>query len=198
MGKFDGIFDDVVVNAKAAASAVSKKASEMYDTSKHKITAAELRGEINKKLRDLGALAYKTKIHEVDLSEDIDKLVSEITELKENLYVINNHIASVKNQKKCPQCEADVPKNSIYCNICGAKLDDSKEAEETNCADSVVEEAAQAVDEAVDEVAEAAEEAVGQAEKAAEKAGETVQEVAGEAAEKIDEAVDSIGGLDAE
>ena len=54
MGKFDEIFDDVVVNAKAAASAVSKKASSMYDTSKHKITAAELRGEINKKLKELG------------------------------------------------------------------------------------------------------------------------------------------------
>ena len=42
MGKFDEIFDDVVVNAKAAASAVSKKASDVYDASKHKITAAEI------------------------------------------------------------------------------------------------------------------------------------------------------------
>ena len=31
MGKFDGILDDVIVNAKAAASVVSKKASEVYD-----------------------------------------------------------------------------------------------------------------------------------------------------------------------
>ena len=29
MGKFDEIFDDVVVNAKAAASAVSKRASSL-------------------------------------------------------------------------------------------------------------------------------------------------------------------------
>ncbi len=47
MGKFDEIFDDVVVNAKAAAAVVSKKASTVYDTSKHKITAAEIRGEIS-------------------------------------------------------------------------------------------------------------------------------------------------------
>ena len=32
MGKFDGILDDVIVNAKAAASVVSKKASDVYDT----------------------------------------------------------------------------------------------------------------------------------------------------------------------
>lgn len=48
MGKFDEIFDDVVVNAKACASAVSQKASTVYDVSKHKITAAEIRGDINK------------------------------------------------------------------------------------------------------------------------------------------------------
>ena len=38
MGKFDEIFDDVVVNAKACASAVSQKASTVYDVSKHKIS----------------------------------------------------------------------------------------------------------------------------------------------------------------
>ena len=59
MGKFDEIFDDVVINAKAAAAVVSKKASTVYDTSKHKITAAEIRGEINKRLRDLGKFTYK-------------------------------------------------------------------------------------------------------------------------------------------
>ena len=43
MGKFDGILDDVIVNAKAAASVVSKKASDVYDNSKQKIVAAEIR-----------------------------------------------------------------------------------------------------------------------------------------------------------
>ena len=50
MGKFDGILDDVIVNAKAAASVVSKKASDVYDNSKQKIVAAEIRAEINTKL----------------------------------------------------------------------------------------------------------------------------------------------------
>lgn len=124
MGKFDEIFDDVVVNAKAAASVVSKKASDVYDSSKYKISAAEIRGEINKKLRDLGALTYKSQVHDIDLSEQISSAVAEITELKDSLNTINEHIASSKNQKKCPNCDAGVPKNSVYCNICGAKLDD--------------------------------------------------------------------------
>ena len=131
MGKFDEIFDDVVVNARAAASAVSKKASSVYDTSKHKITAAELRGEINKKLKDLGALTYKVQVHGMDLSKEIAALVAEITDLKESLAVINEHIAASKNQRKCPNCDAVIPKNSLFCNICGAKLeDDFTEAKE--------------------------------------------------------------------
>lgn len=124
MGKFDEIFDDVVVNAKAAASAVSKKASDVYDTSKHKITAAEIRGEINKKLRDLGALTYKEQVHGIDLTIQVKQTIDEITELKDNLNIINEHIAASKNQKKCPQCDANVPKNSFFCNICGARLDE--------------------------------------------------------------------------
>lgn len=124
MGKFEGIFDDVVVNAKAAANAVSQKASAVCDVSKHKLTAAEIRGEINKKLRELGALTYKSQTKGADVAEQISVLVSEITEFKDNLSIINEHIASSKNQKRCPQCDASVPKNSLFCNICGARLDE--------------------------------------------------------------------------
>lgn len=124
MGKFEEIFDDVVVNAKAAASAVSKKASEVCDSSKQKITAAEIRSEINKKLRDLGALTYKSQIHGMDLSAETNKLVLEISELKDNLNAVNEHIAASKNMKKCPQCDGEIPKVSNYCNLCGARVGD--------------------------------------------------------------------------
>ena len=76
MGKFDEIFDDVVVNAKAAAAVVSKKASTVYDTSKHKITAAEIRGEINKKLRDIGKYTYKKEVFGVDTSAEVAQLIA--------------------------------------------------------------------------------------------------------------------------
>ena len=113
MGKFDEIFDDVVVNAKACASAVSQKASTVYDVSKHKITAAEIRGDINKKLRELGALTYKSEVHGTDNSQQIKLIVSEISDLKDNLDVVNEHIAVAKDQRRCPGCNAVIPKNSV-------------------------------------------------------------------------------------
>ena len=155
MGKFDEIFDDVVINAKAAAAVVSKKASTVYDTSKHKITAAEIRGEINKKLRDIGKYTYKKEVFGVDTSAEIAQAIEEVKELKENLEIINAHIDSVKNQKKCPHCEAKVPRNSVFCNICGAKLtEEEPEAETAETAEEPVEAVVEAAEDIVVEAAE--------------------------------------------
>lgn len=163
MGKFDEILDDVVVNAKTAASAVSKKAAFVYDASKHKITAAEMRGEINKKLKELGKYTYKARVYNMDMDEQINDVIAEIKELKENLDIINAHLDEITNQKKCPQCEAKIPKNSLYCNICGTKLE---EAEEDVSADDTADEAPaeEAAEEAVEEAAEAPAETAAQAE----------------------------------
>ena len=167
MGKFDEILDDVVVNAKTAASAVSKKAAIVYDASKHKITAAEIRGEINKKLKELGKYTYKARVFGADMDEQIDAIIAEIKELKDNLDIINAHIDDLKNQKTCPQCEAKIPRNSIYCNICGAKIDEAEEV--INDADVAEEAAEEVVEEAVAEA---------EAEPAAEAAPEQAEEAA--------------------
>lgn len=123
MKNFDSIFDDVVVNVKAAASVVSKKASTVYDASKHKFSAEGLKRAINKKLIELGKLTYKATVEHADLAEEIAKTVEEIRELKENLDIVTAHIASIRNQKICPDCGTKVPKASLFCNICGAKFE---------------------------------------------------------------------------
>ena len=125
MGKFEGFLDDVLVNAKSAASVVSKKANDVYDGSKQRIVASEIRSEINAKLRELGALTYKSVVHGLDLSNKIKEKTEEIVELKEHLSVINDSIASSKNLKACPECGSEVPRNSVFCNICGEKIEEA-------------------------------------------------------------------------
>lgn len=122
MGKFEDIFDDVVVNAKAAASVVSKKAVDVYDNSKNKIIATEMKSEINAKLKELGALTYKAIVESVDLGEEINAKISEITELRETLNLINENATYSQNVKKCEKCGTVLPKNSVFCNICGEKI----------------------------------------------------------------------------
>ncbi len=196
MGKFDSFFDDAVVNAKAAASAVSKKAVTFYDASKHKISAAEIRGEINKKLKELGKVTYKSEVHGTDLFAEKEQLIAEIKELIENLNIINGHIAAIKSQRKCPQCEARVPKNSIYCNICGTKLEDAS-AEQAVMACANAEEAAEA---AVEQEAPAEEAAATEAEVIAETVEEAIEEkvepVVEEAAAPVEEAAEDTVTVD--
>ena len=196
MGKFDSFFDDAVVNAKAAASAVSKKAVTFYDASKHKISAAEIRGEINKKLKELGKVTYKSEVHGTDLFAEKEQLIAEIKELIENLNIINGHIAAIKSQRKCPQCEARVPKNSIYCNICGTKLEDAS-AEQAVMACANAEEAAEA---AVEQEAPAEEAAATEAEVIAETVKEAIEEkvepAVEEAAAPVEEAAEDTVTVD--
>ena len=176
MGKFDTFFDDAVVNVKAAANAASKKAATFYDASKHKISAAEIRGEINKKLKELGKVTYKSEVHGVDLFIEKEKLVSEIKELIENLNIINGHIAAIKSQRKCPKCEARVPRNSVFCNICGTKLEDASAEDSVMAAEEDNKPVTAA--EAVEKVVETAQEAAETVEKAAEETAEAVEQAA--------------------
>lgn len=129
MAKINEFFDDVVVNAKAAATAVGRKATRFADSAGQRLSAAELRSEINNKLRYLGALTYKSEVHGADLSEAIKKTVAEIMDLKDNLNVINSTINSSKETVKCPHCGASVPENSVFCNVCGGKMDEEDEAD---------------------------------------------------------------------
>ena len=178
MKKIDTIIDDVVGNAKLAATAVSKQAAKIYDASKHRISAEGIKRAIGKKLIELGKLTYKATTQDVDLAEEIAKVVEEITELKQNLAIVEAHIASIKNQKICPECDNKVPKISSFCNICGHKFEDEPEPEEEPAeaveAELVTEETPAATDEdivvaaqeAVEEISEDAQESVEKAEAA--------------------------------
>lgn len=199
MGKYDTFFDDAVVNVKAAASAVSKKAVTFYDASRHKLSAAEIRGEINKKLKELGKLTYKSEVHGTDLFAEKEKLIAEIKDLIENLNIINGHIAAIKSQRRCPECDARVPKNSVFCNICGAKLEEASAepsvmaAEETAEAEPAAEqpvaaEAAEVKEAAQEAVKEAAEAVEAKAEEAAAPVAEKAQEVTEEVKEAVQKA----------
>ena len=76
-----GMFDDVVVNAKAAANAFSKKAGNIYDISKLKFNANSIKGEINKKCQELGEMVYESKLKGSSSQQLIDAKIDEIKAL---------------------------------------------------------------------------------------------------------------------
>ena len=111
------LFDDVVVNAKSAAAAVSKKAGAFYDLSKLRISCAGLRGELTKKYQALGEAVYNN-----DPEAVITELKEEITDLKHDIADIERTIAAASNSVICAQCGEKLPKSARFCYTCGARV----------------------------------------------------------------------------
>ena len=147
MKNFDTIIGDVKVNAKAAASVVSKKAAMLYDASKHRISAETIKRSIGKKLIELGKLTYKATTQDIDLAEDIAKVVEE-----------------------------KVTKESSFCNICGHKFEDEPEEPVKEIAETVEEAVEEAVEAKPDEIVVAAQEAVAEISEDAEESVKAADE----------------------
>ncbi len=111
------IFDDVVVNAKSAASVVSKKAGEIFDLSKLRISLASLRSELSKQYQALGEAVYNN-----DPAEEIEAIKEEITSVKQNIDDIEKVLSNAKNTVTCPACGEKLTKNAKYCSTCGTAL----------------------------------------------------------------------------
>lgn len=131
------IFDDVVVNAKTAASAVSKKAGELYDLSKLRITLASLRSEINKLYMTLGEAVYNESA-----PEEIEAIKIEISETKQNILEVEKILLASKNTVKCPRCGQKLNKNAAYCYVCGAEIPKEPKAACAKCGAELVDGAA--------------------------------------------------------
>ena len=119
-----GVFGDVILNAKVAMEAVGKKAGDMVDVSKLKVSAAEISREITHQMEEIGRLVYNSKKAGTDASEDIAKLSAEIDALYEQRTAVNDKLDELKKVCKCPQCGERVNKGAAFCSKCGKKLDE--------------------------------------------------------------------------
>lgn len=122
-----GIFDDVMLNAKTAASAVGKKAEKIFDLSKLKYAAAGLNNDIAKKKEELGDFVYESSKDGVIDKKVLAEKIAEINELEENLAATKELIMSAKNKKSCKNCGNENEKSALFCNKCGEKLSQDDE-----------------------------------------------------------------------
>lgn len=129
-----GLFEDMVVNTKAAVLGAGKVAGKFVDISKLRISSAEMHAQISKKLSELGMIVYKDY---KDNKEEPDKssiksLVTEIDDLYKEFHRIQKKIAFIKNKLKCKKCGYENEQGSRFCTRCGEKLLDEPFSEEDN------------------------------------------------------------------
>lgn len=117
------LLDDVIVTAAAAVDAVGKKAGEVVDKSKNKVSSAELRKKISDKFETLGRYVYDTHMNHSTDEEVVGRYASEITELIGELKTLQDAINTASSKHICPKCACENSADSLYCRKCGTSLD---------------------------------------------------------------------------
>lgn len=125
-----GLFEDVVVNAKSAVNVVGKRAGQLVDVSKLRISAADINNEISKHFESLGRVVYEAEKTENFSGELVKESIAVIENLYEQLDAVNDQIAAIKNRIKCKTCGFENTQNAVFCSRCGAKLGDGFEPKE--------------------------------------------------------------------
>lgn len=127
------IIDDLIINAKSAVNAVSKKAEKVIDVSKLKYAESGLQSEINKKLQALGKFVYDSYVSGEMDKEALTEKITELKELNENLESTKQLINAQKNKVTCKACGEVVSADLKFCGNCGAKLySDTFESDDEN------------------------------------------------------------------
>lgn len=117
-----GIIDDVVINAKSAAEAVGRKAGQLVDVSKLRISAAEVNSEISKRYETLGQYVYDSCREALAADPEAVGKMAEIDELKAQAAAIAKELNDKQNKVACPGCGKQCSNTAAFCSFCGTKL----------------------------------------------------------------------------
>ncbi|HIS69522.1 MAG TPA: zinc ribbon domain-containing protein [Candidatus Gallacutalibacter stercoravium] len=124
-----GIFEDVVITARSAVNLVGKKAEQIVDVSKLRLTAADLNNEIAERYEALGKMVYRARKTGEGSDALVDGCVEVLDRLYEQLDEINDQLATAHNRIKCKACGYENLQDAVFCSKCGVKLTASVEKE---------------------------------------------------------------------
>ena len=116
------VMEDVLINAKTAVDSFGKKAGEVFDRSKLRLAAVDIKAELSKKYRMLGKVCYEANRTGKNYDKSIKQLQDQINELNNQLTRIKETLAAAEKKIKCSACGTINAKGSVFCSKCGAKL----------------------------------------------------------------------------
>ena len=121
--------DDAINKTKEVFDVACKKTDEVVTTHKQKFSIASLESKREKDFADLGRIYFELAKNNTDLTDEARNLVDAISEKNAEIARLNQDIQNTKNKRICPNCNANIDMNSVYCNNCGAKLNIESEQE---------------------------------------------------------------------
>ena len=115
-------FDNAVVKAKEAIDIACKKTNEVVNVGKQKFDIASIENKLCKDFEKLGRLYFEI-IKDCDTeNDDVNNLKAEITDRLDKIKELKEEINSVKSKRICPNCQADIDLDAVFCSKCGTKL----------------------------------------------------------------------------
>ena len=117
-----GFLDDAINKTKEAFDVVCQKTDEVVTVEKQKFNISSLKSKCEKDYCALGKIYFELVKDQDDMLDGVRVLVESIKEKNEEIDRLNKEVQNAKNKRVCPSCNANIEKNSVYCNNCGQKL----------------------------------------------------------------------------
>ncbi len=116
--------DNAVVKAKEVFDVAYKKTSEVVNTQKQKFDIASLENKRAKDFEKIGKIYFEA-INDTEIEdESLKELVNSVKEKNRLIEELRSEVNAAKNKTTCPNCNAAIEKNSVFCSACGAKIED--------------------------------------------------------------------------
>lgn len=106
---------------KTANKAI-KVSNEVVEITKLNFAISDVNSSIDKKLKEIGDMVYKSYTKNESISDEISEKCSEIDKAYEELESLKAKIRTLKKIKVCPKCSEDNVEDSNFCKKCGEPL----------------------------------------------------------------------------
>lgn len=117
-----GYFDEVINRTKSVAEVVGKKSAEAIEISKKKIEHIDFNNKLTKAYATMGKLQYEKLLGKEINESQIQFAVEEIEKYYSRVKTLEDEIKNFQFVKKCPNCGAEVGKDSVFCSQCGTTI----------------------------------------------------------------------------
>ena len=131
-------FDKLGKKASEAYKATADKTGKLAKETKLKFKIGELKSQINDIYEEIGKKVYEKHIREEEIciKKDLEEQCTKIDVLSAEIDNLLKQCLELKNQKQCPKCYKQIDKEAKFCPYCGEKQE-SKEVKEAEILEDV-------------------------------------------------------------
>lgn len=116
------LLDNVSETISKVAKNIAKGTNKVVESSKVSIDLLEKKDDLKDKYAEIGKLLADCDDNEIIEKLGITGKINDIRALNNEIVELKIKLSELKNTKKCPDCGANISKNSAYCNVCGSKI----------------------------------------------------------------------------